>query len=77
MTTHVPIEVRIARFAARLSPDEAAYLLCSWDYHKTQHTSDELEELFASYRLDRELKALLLAEQQRVFDEDLAEGDDI
>jgi hypothetical protein len=71
------IDERVARLAAKLSPDEADELLRSWHYHKTQHTSEELEEMFASYRLDHELKSLLRAEQERVYNEDLAEGDDV
>jgi hypothetical protein len=46
----IPIDVRIARLAAKLPPDEAAYLLRSWDYHKTQHTDAELERLYVEYK---------------------------
>jgi hypothetical protein len=49
MTTHVPIEERVARLAAKLNPDEAASLLRSWRYHKAMHTDAELEKMYAEH----------------------------
>ncbi|WP_035350159.1 hypothetical protein [Edaphobacter aggregans] len=70
----IPIEERVARLAAKLSPDEAADLLRSWDYHKTQHTDAELEALFASYRLER--RELVRQELQRLYNLEAGDSED-
>jgi hypothetical protein len=42
--THIPIDERVLRLAARLDPEEAEHLLRSWAYHKD--SVQELQRLF-------------------------------
>jgi hypothetical protein len=74
--THIPIEERIARKAASLPPAEAEELMRSWSVYRSMYSNAELEELFSSHRLDRELRVLVQTEQRRIFDEDVAEAED-
>jgi hypothetical protein len=72
----LPIDLRIAKLAARMDPVEGELLMRSWVEWRTLITTNKMEAAYAEFRDRRELELLCENEQERVFDEDDAEAED-